>query len=67
MTKPVISKSAIAELKQHLTKIGMDEDAEFLCESVQLLSQMMMEVEVEQKVCAGKLEPTPEPIVRLDK
>ncbi len=60
MTKPIISKTAITELKQYLTKIGMDADADFLRESVQLLSQMLMEVEVEQQVGAGKHERTPE-------
>jgi transposase-like protein len=60
MTDPIISRSAIAEMKQSLTKIGLDDDAEFLREGVQLLSQMLMEVEVEQQVGAGKHERTPE-------
>ena len=60
MTKPIITKTAITELKEYLTKIGMDEDAEFLRESVQLLSQMLMEIEVEQKVGASKHERTSE-------
>lgn len=60
MTKPIISKSAIEELKEYLTKIGMDGDADFLRAGVQLLSQMLMEVEVEQQVGAGKHERTPE-------
>jgi putative transposase len=38
----------------------LDDDAEFLREPVQLLSQMLMEVEVEQQVGAGKHERTPE-------
>jgi len=60
MTKPIISKSAITELKQYLTKIGLDDDADFLRKGVQLLSQMLMEVEVEQQTGAGKHERTPE-------
>ena len=60
MTDPIISKTAIAEMKQYLTKIGLDENADFLRAGVQLLSQMLMEVEVEQQVGAGKHERTPE-------
>lgn len=60
MTNPIISKSAIAELKQYHIKIGLDDDADFLHKGVQLLSQMLMEVEVEQRVGAGKHERTPE-------
>jgi putative transposase len=59
MTKPIITKTAIAELKEYLTKIGLDEDADFLREGVQLLSQMLMEAEVEKQVGAGKHERTP--------
>jgi transposase-like protein len=54
MTGPTIA------LKQYLTKIGLDDDAEFLREGEQLISQMLMEVEVEQQVGAGKYERTPE-------
>ncbi|MGB7054944.1 MAG: hypothetical protein WBE28_06465 [bacterium] len=53
MTGPTIA------LKQYLTKIGLDDDAEFLREGGQLLSQMLIEVEVEQQVGAGKHERTP--------
>ncbi len=60
MTKPIITKSAIAELKQYLTKIGIEDDADFLREGIQLLTQMLMEAEVEQQVGAGKHERTPE-------
>ncbi len=41
MTKPIISKTAIGETKKYLTKIGMDDDTDFLRESVQLLNQML--------------------------
>jgi len=54
MTGPTIA------LKQYLTKIGLDDDAEFLREGGQLISQMLMEVDVEQQVGAGKYERTPE-------
>ena len=60
MTDPIISKTAIAEMKQYLTKIGLDDDADFLREGVQLLSQMLMDLEVEQQVGAGKHERTSE-------
>lgn len=60
MTKPIITKSAIAGLKQYLTKIGIEDDADFLREGIQLLTQMLMEAEVEQQVGAGKHERTPE-------
>jgi transposase-like protein len=38
----------------------LDDDADFLREGVQLLSQMLMEVEVEQQIGASKHERTPE-------
>jgi len=43
-----------------LPKIGLDDDAEFLREGGQLINQMLLEVEVEQQVGAGKHERTPE-------
>ena len=54
MTDPTIA------LKQYLINIGMQEDADFLREGVELLSQMVMELEVEQQIGAGKHERTPE-------
>lgn len=54
MTEPTIA------LKEHLINIGMEKDADFLREAVQLLSQMLMELEVEQQVGAGKHERKPE-------
>jgi transposase-like protein len=38
----------------------LDDDSEFLREGGQLISQMLLEVEVEQQVGAGKHERTPE-------
>jgi putative transposase len=54
MTDPTIA------LKQYLINIGLQEDADFLREGVELLSQMVMELEVEQQIGAGKHERTPE-------
>jgi hypothetical protein len=47
MTDPPIA------LKDYLINIGLDADADFLPQGVQLLSQMPMEVEVEQQIVAG--------------
>ena len=54
MTEPTIA------LKQHLINIGLEKDADFLQQAVQLLSQMLMELEVDQQIGAGKHERTPE-------
>ena len=54
MTDPTIA------LKEYLYNIKMNKDADFLRQSVELLSQMLMEIEVEQQVGAGKHERTPE-------
>ena len=54
MTDPTIA------LKQYLINIGFQDDADFLREGVELLSQMVMELEVEQQIGAGKHERTPE-------
>ena len=54
MTDPTIA------LKQYLINIGLQADADFLREGVELLSQMVMELEVEQQIGAGKHERTPE-------
>ena len=54
MTEPTIA------LKQYLINIGLEEDADFLHQGIQLLSQMLMELEVDQQVGASKHERTPE-------
>jgi len=54
MTDPTIA------LKQYLINIGLEKDADFLRQAVQLLSQMLMELEVDQQVGAGKHERTPD-------
>ena len=54
MTDPTIA------LKQYLINIGLQDDADFLRQGVELLSQMVMELEVEQQIGAGKHERTPE-------
>ena len=53
MTDPTIA------LKEYLNKIGMNKDADFLRQGVELLSQLLMEVEVEHQVGAKKHERTP--------
>lgn len=52
MTEPTIA------LKEYLNKIGMNKDADFLRQGVELLSQLLMEVEVDQQVGAKKHERT---------
>jgi transposase-like protein len=52
MTEPTIA------LKEYLNKIGMNKDADFLRQGVELLSQLLMEVEVEHQVGAKKHERT---------
>jgi len=54
MTDPTIA------LKQYLINIGLQDDANFLREGVELLSRMFMELEVEQQIGAGKHEYSPE-------
>lgn len=56
MTNPTIA------LLEYLRKIGMEEDKDFLAESVRVLSQMLMELEVEKLTSAEKHERTPERI-----
>lgn len=53
MTEPTIA------LKEYLNNIGMNKDADFLRQGVELLSQLLMEVEVEHQVGARKHERTP--------
>lgn len=54
MTDPTIA------LKQYLINNGLEHDTDFLREGVQILSQMLMEIEVEKKIGAGKHERSPE-------
>jgi len=50
MTEPTIA------LKEYLYNLGMEKDADFLRQGVELLSQLLMEVEVEQQIGAKKHE-----------
>ena len=43
-------------LKEYLYNIGMEKDADFLRQGMELLSQLLMEVEVEQQIGAKKHE-----------
>ena len=54
MTEPTIA------LKEYLYNLGMEKDADFLRQGVELLSQLLMEVEVEQQIGAKKHERTEE-------
>ena len=47
-------------LKEYLYNIGMEKDADFLRQGVELLSQLLMEAEVEQQIGAKKHERTEE-------
>jgi len=60
MTIPILAKSTTEELKQYLTKLGLNDDSGFLGAGIQLLSKTLMEVEVEQQLGAGKHEHTAE-------
>ena len=53
MTDPTIA------LVQYLRKLGMDQDKDFLAESVRVMSQMLMELEAQQLTGAEKHERTP--------
>jgi putative transposase len=52
MTEPTIA------LKEYLINIGMEKDADFLRQGVEMLSNLMMEAEVEHQVGAKKHERT---------
>lgn len=52
--------TATIALTEYLHKLGVDQDKDFLQESVRIMSQMLMELEVEQKTGAGLHERTPE-------
>lgn len=51
---------ATIALKEYLINIGLESDADFLRQGVQLLSQLLMELEVEHQVGAGKHERKPD-------
>ena len=52
MTEPTIA------LKQYLINIGLEKDTDFLRQAVQMISQMLIELEVDQQVGASKHERT---------
>jgi len=54
MTNPTIA------LTEYLHKLGVAQDKDFLQESVRMMSQMLMELEVEQQAGAARHERTPE-------
>jgi len=54
MTDPTIA------LTEYLRKLGVEQGQDFLRESVRLMSQMLMELEVEQQTGATRHERTPE-------
>jgi transposase-like protein len=56
MTQPTIA------LLEYLRKMGMDQDKDFLAESVRVMSQMLMELEAQQITGADLHERTPERI-----
>jgi len=53
MTEPTIA------LQEYLRKMGIDGDKDFLRESIQVMSEMLMELEVQQKTGATRHERTP--------
>ncbi len=54
MTTPTIA------LTEYLHNLGLDEDQDFLKESVRIMSELLMELEVQQQTGAEKHERTPE-------
>ena len=54
MTEPTIA------LMEYLRQMGLDGDADFLREGVRLMSQLLMELEVEEMTGAGRYERTSE-------
>ena len=51
---------ATIALREYLHKLGLEEDQDFLRESVRVMSQMLMELEVQQQTGAAWHERTPE-------
>ena len=54
MTNPTIA------LKQYLSNIGLDSDVDFLRDSIQLMTQMLIELEAEEQIGAERHERTPQ-------
>lgn len=54
MTKPSVA------LKQYLSNMGLDGEVDFLRDGIQLMTQMLIELEAEEKIGAGRHERTPE-------
>lgn len=54
-----MTKASVA-LKRYLSNIGLDGDVDFLRESIQLMTQMLIELEAEEQIGAEKHERTPE-------
>ncbi len=54
MTNPTIA------LVEYLRKMGMDQDKDFLAESVRVMSQMLMELEAQKLTGAERHERTPD-------
>jgi transposase-like protein len=52
--------TATIALTEYLRKLGMDQDQDFLQESVRVMSQMLMELEVQTQTGAAKPERTAE-------
>ena len=50
-----MTKASVA-LKQYLSNIGLEGDVDFLRESIQLLTQMLIELEAEEQIGAEKYE-----------
>jgi hypothetical protein len=46
-------------LMEHLGKIGVDLDGDFLSQGTQLLAQLAIELEAEQQIGAGRYERSP--------
>ena len=53
-------------LLDYLRKIGADLDGDFLREGAQLLTQMLIELEAEDQIGAGKYERSPDRRARRD-
>lgn len=52
--------TATIALQEYLRKLGMEQDKDFLQESVRVMSQMLMELEVQEQTGAAKHERTPD-------
>jgi putative transposase len=50
MTDPTIA------LKEHLYKLGLEQDSDFLRQAVEMLAQLLIELEAEEQIGAGKHE-----------